>query len=271
MDGSIGGGVESRADLCVMRGGPSLPAVSVVIAAYNEQVWLGQTIASILRSGFPCEVVVVNDGSTDATGDVLASWADRVKVVTHCANRGKGAAVASGIRASSGEIIILCDAHLQGLSYFHLLSLVLPLVFGYAREVLGVAVERGAALPALLSPLTSLTGQRAYFKVDLESMVDEMDRLGYGLEVFLLSRFGHEDRTTVLLPGLVHLMKKDTSPFADGVKAYVRESLEVAAALVPVKLAVLNREVFRRGLVTGRTVFLRPVRAFQSRVRARRA
>ena len=41
----------------------SLPSVSVIIAAYNEQAFIETTIASILGSGFPCEVIVVDDGS----------------------------------------------------------------------------------------------------------------------------------------------------------------------------------------------------------------
>lgn len=45
----------------------SLPPISVIVAAYNEQAFIETTIASILESGFPCEVVVVDDGSTDET------------------------------------------------------------------------------------------------------------------------------------------------------------------------------------------------------------
>ncbi len=45
----------------------ALPSVSVIIAAYNEQAFIETTLASIFDSGFPCEVIVVDDGSSDRT------------------------------------------------------------------------------------------------------------------------------------------------------------------------------------------------------------
>lgn len=52
----------------------TLPPVSVIITAYNEQAFIETTIASILESGFPCEVIVVDDGSTDQTPKILEKF-----------------------------------------------------------------------------------------------------------------------------------------------------------------------------------------------------
>lgn len=211
-----------------------LPPVSVIIAAYNEQAFLGPTVASILESGFPCELLVVDDGSTDRTPQVLEAFGERVRVLRHAVNRGKGAAMASGLRAANGEIVVFCDAHLLGLRQDHLLSLVLPLVQGTARAVLGVNVPEQAPLLRVI-PYPVLTGQRAYFREDLMPWVDEMEHLGYGVEMFLFTRFPREKIAVVFLPGLVHLEKPQTSSPSAAAAGYLRESLEIAETLARVQ------------------------------------
>ncbi|MGQ9568649.1 MAG: glycosyltransferase family 2 protein [Anaerolineae bacterium] len=211
-----------------------LPPVSVIIAAYNEQAFLGSTVASVLESGFPCELLVVDDGSTDRTPQILEAFGERIRVLRHPVNRGKGAAMASGLRAATGEIVVFCDAHLLGLRQDHLLSLVLPLVQGAARAALGVSVPRRAPLLHII-PYPILTGQRAYFREDLMPWVDEMEHLGYGVETFLFTRFSREETAVVLLPGLVHLEKPQTSSPPAAAAGYLRESLEIAETLAKVQ------------------------------------
>lgn len=87
--------------------------VSVVIAAYNEEPVIARTLRSILLSDYPLtEVLVVDDGSTDATmAEVLQVAAEdpRVRLYTQ-PNAGKATALNNGIRAARGEIIVTLDA-----------------------------------------------------------------------------------------------------------------------------------------------------------------
>jgi len=227
-----------------------LPLVSLIIAAYNEQAFIETTIASILESGFPCEVIVVDDGSTDLTPKILEKFGGKIKVITHPTNRGKGAAMASGLKEAAGEIVIFCDAHLLGLKQHHLLSLVLPLIYGSAKAVLGVDVPEEIS-PSLVgvAPFLILTGQRAYYRADVLPLADEMEDLGYGVETFLFTKFPRDRTAVVLLPGLVHLAKQDTSSFAAATVGYLRESLEVLETLariqgvVPKELTELRQKV----------------------------
>jgi len=205
-----------------------LPPISVILPAYNEEAFIGTTVTSILESGFPCEVIVVDDGSTDRTPRILEGFGGQIRVVRHPVNRGKGAAMASGVRVATGDIVIFCDAHLLGLKQYHLLSLVLPLVQGSARGVLGVCTSAGI-FPQFLMPV--LTGQRAYFRCDLEPLLDEMERLGYGVETFLFHRFPREQTVVVALPGLVHLLKPQISSPPVAAKGYWRESVEILRTL----------------------------------------
>lgn len=116
------------------------------------------------------------------------------------------------MKEAAGEIVIFCDAHLLGLKQHHLLSLVLPLIYGSAKAVLGVDIPEKIS-PSLLNvaPFLILTGQRAYYKADLLPLVNEMEDLGYGVETFLFTKFPRDRTAIILLPGLVHLTKQDTS------------------------------------------------------------
>lgn len=84
---------------------------SVVIPVYNRAEVIGETVESVLRQDFggPFEVVVVDDGSTDATPAVLARYAGRVRVLRQ-KNAGPGAARNFGIRSARGEYVAFLDS-----------------------------------------------------------------------------------------------------------------------------------------------------------------
>jgi len=92
----------------------SSPRLTVVIPAYDEASRLPARLEEVARHldahplWRPAEVLVVDDGSTDATAGVAAAAGARV--LRHRANRGKGAAVRTGFAASRGEMVLLSDA-----------------------------------------------------------------------------------------------------------------------------------------------------------------
>jgi dolichyl-phosphate beta-glucosyltransferase len=93
---------------------------SVVIPAYNEarrlDASLGEICAWLSGRGESAEVLVVDDGSADATADVVErcqSGVIPVRLLRHERNRGKGAAVRTGVLASRGELILVSDADLS--------------------------------------------------------------------------------------------------------------------------------------------------------------
>lgn len=86
------------------------PSFSVVIAAYQAEAFVGEAIASALaQTAPPLEVVVVDDGSTDGTAGVVASFGDRVRFLRR-PNGGEGAAKNMGARAARGEFVVILDA-----------------------------------------------------------------------------------------------------------------------------------------------------------------
>jgi dolichyl-phosphate beta-glucosyltransferase len=89
--------------------------LSVVIPSYNEEkrleAGLRQALEYLGRRGIPYELLVVDDGSRDRTAELAAAFADKgVRVLRHERNRGKGAAVRTGVLASCGRKVLLSDA-----------------------------------------------------------------------------------------------------------------------------------------------------------------
>jgi glycosyltransferase involved in cell wall biosynthesis len=80
----------------------------VVIPAYNEEEGIGSVVAAVLGGGSWREVLVVDDGSTDRTGERARGAGARV--VRHPYNKGNGAAVKTGVREATGDVVLLMDA-----------------------------------------------------------------------------------------------------------------------------------------------------------------
>jgi glycosyltransferase involved in cell wall biosynthesis len=120
--------------------------VSVVVPVFNESATVGQIVEELLALELHLEVLLVDDGSTDASPAVLAQLAERhteVKVLTQPQNRGKGAAVRRGITESSGDILLIQDADLE-YSPSDIPALIDPLLSGKADAVFGTRLRGGA-------------------------------------------------------------------------------------------------------------------------------
>ena len=91
---------------------------SIIIPAYNEEERIGATLERTLayfaeRPHVPVEILIVDDGSTDGTARLLASWQERaqsIRLLSHDRNVGKGWAVRTGMLAAGGEHVLFMDA-----------------------------------------------------------------------------------------------------------------------------------------------------------------
>ena len=124
--------------------------ISVVIPAYNEAERLGSTLERAVdylsRRNLSYEVLVVDDGSRDRTIQVAEAFADRgVRVIRHEQNRGKGAAIKTGVLASRGAEVLLSDADastpIEELERLQRRSPEAPVVLG-SRAVAGADIRQ---------------------------------------------------------------------------------------------------------------------------------
>ena len=93
----------------------SIPDVSVIIPAYDEEKTIADVLQGVIKvSGSlgQVEIIVVDDGSTDRTGEIAMAFPS-VMYIRHEHNMGKGAAIRTGIENSSGKILVIQDADLE--------------------------------------------------------------------------------------------------------------------------------------------------------------
>ena len=88
--------------------------ISIVVPAYNEEGTIGPVLERLEQLDLDCEFIVVNDGSTDGTSQVLAGYAGHPRVrVEHKANGGKGTALRRGFEIAAGDIVVVQDSDLE--------------------------------------------------------------------------------------------------------------------------------------------------------------
>jgi glycosyltransferase involved in cell wall biosynthesis len=120
--------------------------LSILMPVYNESGTVLSAIEAVLEAELPLdkELIVVNDGSTDGTRELLesADLPPQVTLVNHDRNRGKGAAVRTALSCASGEFSAIFDADLE-YDPSDLAALLEPLMHGYTNAVLGVRAFDG--------------------------------------------------------------------------------------------------------------------------------
>jgi glycosyltransferase involved in cell wall biosynthesis len=87
--------------------------ISVIVTVYNQEKYIGRCLRSLLRQNIDketCEIIVVDDGSTDKTAYALELFCGDITMVTHDINRGLPSAVNSGLKVATGDYIIRVDS-----------------------------------------------------------------------------------------------------------------------------------------------------------------
>jgi glycosyltransferase involved in cell wall biosynthesis len=157
--------------------------ISCIIPAYNE----GSRIAGVLdvACAHPLlhEVIVVDDGSSDDTRAVVARYAG-ARLIAREKNAGKSSVVVEGIRQSTGDLFILLDADLAGLSTEAITALITPVQTGNAD----ISISLRANAPAWWQwiGIDFISGERVFTKEFISPLLEHISHLeGFGLEVYM--------------------------------------------------------------------------------------
>lgn len=182
--------------------------VAVIVPAYNEAGTVGHVVDAAREAGLVDEVIVVDNGSSDGTGDVAVEHGAKLVVERE---PGKGQTMAAGVRTTDAPILVFLDADLIGLRPDHVDRLAGAVALGGAGMSRGL-FDRGPAQNRLfLSPLVpTLTGERALRRELFESL-DPRDIGGYRVEAALNNRareLGVEIHDFVL-DGMFHVTKEE--------------------------------------------------------------
>lgn len=127
------------------------PDVTVLVPALDEQDTIAEVVERLLALPLDLEVIVIDDGSTDRTPEILSGFGDRIQVLRTPAPRsGKGSAIRLGLTRARGEVVVIQDADLE---YFpeEIPDLVQPILAGEVNVVYGTrfaqGLPKGMALP----------------------------------------------------------------------------------------------------------------------------
>lgn len=109
------GGWSSEPSADTRRHSPVIPTLSpnlsVLLPAYNEERELEHCLQMVFASPVPFEIIAVDDGSTDATAEILARQTEpRLQVIRHPRNLGKGGAIQTALAKARGDVVIIQDA-----------------------------------------------------------------------------------------------------------------------------------------------------------------
>jgi glycosyltransferase involved in cell wall biosynthesis len=183
--------------------------VAAVIPAYNEEKRICAVLEALALAPSISEVVVVSDGSTDRTYEVVCGM-PKVNAVQLPVNRGKGGAMLAGARVTDADVLLFFDADLIGLTPQHVEDLIAPVCSGEYTMATGVLYGARFAtdIAQFFSP--GITGQRAVRR-DVFLTIPDLENVGYGIELAINYNLLHNGytRKVVRLRGVTHPMKEE--------------------------------------------------------------
>ena len=202
-------------------------SISVIIPVFNEEKTVKKVVTVFL--GLPIlvdEIICVNDGSTDKSLEILESFGNKIKLINFKKNKGKGYALAKGVKKAIGELVVFFDADFPNLSEKHIRALIEPALKRNYKAVLGVPVKNKLNLS--LPTRIFLTGERVYLRKLLIPHLKEMEKTKFGVEVFLNKLVPLKETKIVYLKGLIFPYKYNKRQLPQALKESMVEAVEIA-------------------------------------------
>ena len=201
--------------------------IAAILPAFNEAQRVKEVIKAVMRAPSIDEIVVVNDGSSDNTAEVVSAISG-VKLVNLPVNKGKGAAMIAGFRATDADILVFLDADLMGLKPEHVEALVAPVKSRRYEMALG-SFRGGRWLTSIAQKVNpNISGQRAIRRGTFEQ-IPGIEHSRYGVEM-AITKFCRSYRVktqTVIITGVTHPMKEEKLGFVRGALSRMRMYFQI--------------------------------------------
>ncbi len=245
----------------------NLPSrISCIICAFNEAPRIGAVLAVVTTHSLLAEVIVVDDGSTDGTADIVKRFPS-VRLISCTPNMGKSAAMAVGIEAAQSEWLMLLDADLKGLAAENITALAVPVLTGIAD--VSLSLRQNSLLIFRAIGLDFVSGERVVKKALLAETLKEIRGLPrFGIEVFMNGRI-IERRLSVAVAHWAHVTqarKTEKLGYWNGVRAEWRMIADLLRAAYPLALMSQTIRMLSLRVDAGRTPFATRIRGVRDNV-----
>jgi glycosyltransferase involved in cell wall biosynthesis len=231
---------------------------TAIVAAYNEEGTIADVLRALTASPLIDEVIVVSDGSQDATVEIARTF-DGVRTFALHENHGKGFAMAVGVANATNDTLFFCDGDMYNVTEDHISALVNPVLNGDCDMNIGVRNRGDVAnflhLKMKCGPV--LSGIRVMRRKVFETVPPQYQshfKIEAALNCFCARARFRQQQTVIY--GLGHVIKESKRGLADGLQARWKMSREVFLLLFdlyvfetwrwtePAKLPVAEYDLF---------------------------
>ncbi len=192
--------------------------IAAIVCCYNEARTIERVISDLLKIPFLSQIIVVDDGSSDNSRQILQKYKEEVTILFNASNKGKGCSVARALEIANCDIILLLDADIINYTAADLKLLVEPVMqwkFDFSVKV----------PDSYFFLYVNVSGIRCYWRKDLLPLATAFTRTSkYGIELFLNKAMRQKSGVFIKLSDYRHTDKFQKYPFFRAVWEYGKEA-----------------------------------------------
>ncbi len=227
--------------------------ITAIVPAYNESERIGPVLDVLTSYRNFKEVIVIDDGSTDNTGDAARRYP--VRYVRNDTNRGKGYSMDRAVRLAKGDIIFFCDADVKGLDHRIIDRITAPVLRGDTEMMIGMRNRKIYYMRFILAFIPLLGGERALTK-RLWEMLPHYFKDKFKIEAGLnfYSKYYCKGFDYEVFKGLRQTIKEKKYGVLKGFKHRISMFYDIIAAQARLEFVDIPKNVKNRRLIIFRAV-----------------